>query len=270
MVFDAERKRGYESAVSLANGRGTEQFRVPKASELVAGDLRRQIVRKELREGDALPPEAELMLHFGVSRPTLREAFRILESERLISVRRGARGGARVHLPDIGVAAQYAGLLLQEQGATLADVYAALLVIEPPLTGLLAKNQPQPEIEELRAILAAEADALSKGPDGLAPLFARFQRVIVEGSGKLTLGVMAGMLANIIEKHLLVAASGRRGRPEREGDNRRVFRAHTKLLQLVEARDQEGAEAFWRRYMGTAGELLLKEYGSTTVVDLLD
>ena len=44
------------------------------------------------------------MERFGVSRPTLREAFRGLESESLISVRRGAHGGARVHLPNADVA----------------------------------------------------------------------------------------------------------------------------------------------------------------------
>ncbi|EIV96383.1 transcriptional regulator, partial [Frankia sp. QA3] len=58
--------------------------RVPKTAELVAAHLRRQIVRGELHEGDALPPEAVLMEQFGVSRPTLREAFRVLESEALI------------------------------------------------------------------------------------------------------------------------------------------------------------------------------------------
>ena len=72
--------------------------RVPKTAELVASQLRRQIVRGDLKEGDALPPESTLMERFGVSRPTLREAFRVLESEALISVRRGAaRWCARAH-----------------------------------------------------------------------------------------------------------------------------------------------------------------------------
>ena len=66
-------------------------MRIPKMAELVAAHLRRQIVRGDLQEGDALPPETVLMEQFGVSRPTLREAFRVLESEALISVRRGAR-----------------------------------------------------------------------------------------------------------------------------------------------------------------------------------
>ena len=80
--------------------------KVPKTAELVATQLRNQIIRGELREGDALPPESTLMEQFAVSRPTLREAFRVLESEALISVRRGARGGARVHAPNGDVAAR--------------------------------------------------------------------------------------------------------------------------------------------------------------------
>jgi DNA-binding FadR family transcriptional regulator len=70
---------GPESAASLVAG-----IRVPKAAELVAAKIRRQIVNGELAEGTALPPEAELVSRYGVSRPTLQEAFRILESELLI------------------------------------------------------------------------------------------------------------------------------------------------------------------------------------------
>ena len=66
--------------------------RSPKTAELVAGTLRRMVVDGQLKDGDFLPNEAELMAHFGVSRPTLREAVRVLESERLVEVRRGSRG----------------------------------------------------------------------------------------------------------------------------------------------------------------------------------
>src|SRR3954454_24717649 len=69
--------------------RGTEPGRCPvgrqvlvrKTAELVARSLRRQIISGELGQGEALPPESALMEQFGVSRPTLREAFRVLESE---------------------------------------------------------------------------------------------------------------------------------------------------------------------------------------------
>ena len=105
--------------------------RAPKTAELIATLYRRQIVRGELRPGDTLPSEQQLMGQFGVSRPTLREAFRILEAEDLISVKRGSRGGARVTQPSLSVAARYVGLLLQVQGTTIADVYEARMVLEP-------------------------------------------------------------------------------------------------------------------------------------------
>src|SRR5213080_2961741 len=114
------------SGMSSVNGvRVGRLLRAPKTAELIASDLRRQIVRGELTAGATLPSEMLLMEQYGVSRPTLREAFRILESESLISVRRGARGGARVVSPDIAVAARYVGLLLQMSGTTIADVYEA-------------------------------------------------------------------------------------------------------------------------------------------------
>src|SRR5258705_11226803 len=69
--------------------------RSPKTAELVAGTLRRMVVDGQLKDGDFLPNEAELMAHFAVSRPTLREAVRGLEAERLREVGRGAGAGAR-------------------------------------------------------------------------------------------------------------------------------------------------------------------------------
>jgi DNA-binding transcriptional MocR family regulator len=45
------------------------QLRVPKAAELVAARIRGQIIRAELKQGDALPAESELMETFGLSRP---------------------------------------------------------------------------------------------------------------------------------------------------------------------------------------------------------
>src|SRR5829696_8998228 len=126
----------YPSGLRIAR-----EVRVPKTAELIAHHLRRQIVRGELRENDALPPETELMEMFGVSRPTLREAFRVLESEALISVRRGARGGAVVHAPNIDSAARYAGLVLEYRGTTLADVYEARNALEPPCVALLASQR---------------------------------------------------------------------------------------------------------------------------------
>jgi DNA-binding FadR family transcriptional regulator len=79
--------------------RGTAEVRVPKTAELVATEIRNAILAGSLRPGDRLPPENALMSTFGVSRPSLREALRLLEAEELLDIRRGAQGGAVVRRP---------------------------------------------------------------------------------------------------------------------------------------------------------------------------
>ena len=101
---------------------GTGPIRQMKASELVAATLRRQIISGRLKEGSLLPPESVLLEELNVSRPTLREAYSVLESEGLIRVQRGGRGGARVLPPSREIAANYTGLLLQYLSVPVADV----------------------------------------------------------------------------------------------------------------------------------------------------
>src|SRR3954465_5119340 len=157
-------------------------LRVPKMAELVSQRLRRQIVRGELTEGDALPSEAELMTQFGVSRPTLREAFRVLESEGLISVRRGAHGGARVQVPSGEAAARYAGLVLEFRGATLQDVYEARGVLEPPCARRLASRRTKSDIDRLRENIASARAALDH-PATHIRLNNEFHAVMIELAG---------------------------------------------------------------------------------------
>ena len=102
----------------------------PKAAQIVA-DLRGQIVRGDLQGDDSIPPEDELMRQYGVSRPTLREALRVLEFDGLLTTRRGAKGGSTVHVPNGETAARSMGLVLEHRGATRADVLAARCIIEP-------------------------------------------------------------------------------------------------------------------------------------------
>lgn len=166
--------------------------RSPKTAELVAGTLRRMIVDGQLSDGDFIPNETELMAHFGVSRPSLREAVRILESERLVEVRRGARTGARVRVPGPEIIARPAGLLLELSGATLADVMAARIAIEPTAAKLLAEDGPKKAHAELERLVNDIPAAWEAG--ALASASAYLHRRMVELAGNTTLALIAGML----------------------------------------------------------------------------
>lgn len=75
------------------------------AYELVVEQLRRAIHLRRFVPGDKLPPERELARQLGVSRTTVREAVRVLESEGLVQSRRGATGGLTVLEPRVSEAA---------------------------------------------------------------------------------------------------------------------------------------------------------------------
>ena len=86
-----------------------------KAHEVVADQLRQRIVSGELAEGDRLPPEEELTEQFGIARTTLREALRVLESQGLISIKRGRGGGPIVTHPSLEPVAMALAVSLQLQ-----------------------------------------------------------------------------------------------------------------------------------------------------------
>src|SRR5258707_5212277 len=92
---------GYPDYPEAASGvaPNPRQLRQPRLAELVADELRGQITSGALRDEDMLPKFDELLQEFQVSKPSLREALRILETEGLITVRRGNVGGAIVHAP---------------------------------------------------------------------------------------------------------------------------------------------------------------------------
>ena len=68
---------------------------VPKASDVLARELRERILSGELVEGTALPAERELVKQTQMSRATVREALRILEVQNLVRVLRPAADDQR-------------------------------------------------------------------------------------------------------------------------------------------------------------------------------
>jgi DNA-binding FadR family transcriptional regulator len=237
-------------------------------AELVAAQLRRKIIRGELAEGAAMPAEATLMAEFAVSRPTLREALRVLESESLIIIRRGARGGARIQTPEGGVAARYAGLVLEYRGTTLKDVYDARTVVEAPCAGLLARRRTAEDLVRLRTSVA-EAEALLDHPSAFIRAHMQFHALVVELAGNETLAVLNGMVRHIIDRANWSHVDTDAGTPANIRANKRGFRAHATLVQLVAASDARGAEQLWRVHLQEAEDYLLRDGSMTTVLDLL-
>ena len=159
-----------------------------KKSELIARELRNQIIRGDIDEGGSLPAEAELMEQFGISRPTLREALRILESDSLITIQRGAQGGAVACKPGPDLAAKHFGLVLQTQDTTVADVFRARQLIEPPAVRLVVEEAHKKAPALLGDIVEQQQLAIDKRDIALARHYTtRFHEGIIRLTGNNTL-----------------------------------------------------------------------------------
>ncbi len=262
-------KRTTDSTASETQGRKFSRFgdrvRVPKVAELIANQIRSRIVRGQIAEGEALPAESEMMADFGVSRPTLREAIRILESESLIKVSRGSRGGARVQAPDASPIARYAGVYLQFRGTTLEDVHAARAIIEPPAARVLARRNQASDCKKLRDLIEEER-VVEDDPERFAELSTRFHELVMELSGSDTLCLVVGMLHDVIEKH----AEATLHEYLDPKNTRKAIRSQEKLVRLIEDGDEDEAEAHWRRHLTNAGHAMMRRAGRKAVVDLFD
>jgi GntR family transcriptional regulator, transcriptional repressor for pyruvate dehydrogenase complex len=246
-----------------------ERVRAPKLSHLVAERLRTQIAEGELSAGDSLPSEAQLLEQFGVSRPTLREALRVLEAETLIQLGRGARSGAIVLGPSIEAVARYSGTFLASRGTTLGEIHQVRMLLEPQLAALLAQRSRKDDVKALRACVKAQQDGLARG-DYLAVIsdVIEFHDVMVRSSENSALGLLSGMLHDISLKvypQMLVAGST----SERQAVRRRTEQsaaAHSRLLELITDGKVRESEEFWRNYMqDTAGFLARTGLGKLRV-----
>lgn len=247
---------------------GPFQVRPPVTAERMAASIRRDIVRDALVESGHLPPVAVLTERYGVSAPTVREALRILEAESLIQVQRGAKGGARVRRPDSDMAARYAGIVLQSQGATILDVLHARRIIEPAAVRDLAVS-PSPEMtQRLRAAIDAidpSADLVEQVRQATA-----FHILLVGSVENLTLKLIAGILANLTE----AATRAYEDVPIENtvSDIRHAIGRYRRIVDHIERGEPAEAERSMRRVMEIIVQRTLRrvgEQGASAAIDLL-
>src|SRR5690606_33552293 len=142
-------------------------------------------------EGEFIGAEEDLLQRLGVSRPTLRQAAKIAENDRLINVRRGIRGGFYASRPDIRDATRSLAHYLRLQGVTLLDI----VTVNRPVSEEAAALACDCDDADMRVRLQqymAEVD----GADSVAEIVDldnRLARLIAEMSGNPVISVFTGI-----------------------------------------------------------------------------
>lgn len=259
---------------SLLSKEGASERRqplhIPKAPQIVAARIKKRIVRGELKEGDMLQAEGKLMEEFGVSRPTIREAFRILEAEHLITVARGARGGAVIHAPSPSLIANYALLVLQSEGTTIAEVYHARMAFEPSAVRFVIERSAGSAPAILRQIVEDERKSLDD-PAAFASGLARFHRTLVELTGNKPLMHLWAAMHDVVERHQAMVISVQRRNVSFEGAMSAAatgLKSQEKLISLIEQKEIELAEAHWRKHMVRANKVWITGFEDVKISEL--
>lgn len=231
---------------------GDRRYRAPHVADLVVAELRRRILDGELVDGDELPRQEDLLKEFGVSKPSMREALRILESEGLLSVRRGKVGGAVVHRPGEANAAYVLGTVLRTMGAPVDDVSMALNLLEPQCVALCASRPDRadaviPALREVQERAAACIDDVRE----FTIASRMFHEEVVRLCGSPTLTLVVGALESVWSAHADAWAEIHADEddfPDLEY-RQQGLEDHGVLLDLIEAGDVAAAMSEAHRHL---------------------
>jgi len=199
-----------------------------------------------------IPKLDELEVQFRVSKPSLREALRILETEGLITVRRGNMGGAVVHAPGHYDAAYMIGLVLQSRNVRPDDLAEAIQLVEPICAAICAERPDRAEniVPRLKEIHQRTIEAISNDID-FQTTAREFHETLVALCGNETMRLVVGSLEALWSarerdwaRHATTARTYPDPQTRQDG-----IRAHERLIEHIERGDAPGASRVARRHL---------------------
>ncbi|CAM2740594.1 FadR/GntR family transcriptional regulator [Skermania piniformis] len=236
--------------------------RVPqrRIAETVAAELRTRILNGD--DEYRLPTQDQLVQDFGVSYPSIREALRILETEGLVTVRRGNIGGAEVHRPDAASAAYHLGLALQGARVTLGDLAAGLRALEPLCAGECAARTDRATTVVPALIDNVDRSAALLG-DGVAFTHTarEFHDLIVSYTPNLTVRYVVATLVTLwsAQEQAWAETLTREGHYPSRDEAEAVVRTHRRIVQEIEAGRGAEAQRLYRTHLSAAQAVVLDQ-----------
>mgnify|MGYP000973060737 CR=1 FL=1 len=240
-----DHRRTSRSRIQLA------PMEVPKASDVLANELRERILSGEFEENAALPTERELVAQTRMSRSTVREALRILEVQGLVRIKAGRAGGAFVQRPDKEAVANSISLLVRGQQIRLSALLGAREAIEPYCAKLAAQNRTEEDLKALDAANEAIADENGTLADFLQANIDWHMAVANAGRNELLIAFMTALSRTIYtatENERFVDAEVRRV----------TARAHRSITEAIRKRDPAAAARRMERHMHGYAESIIK------------
>ncbi len=220
------------------------QARTLKTADRVAREIVDLIVEADLPEGARLPNERDMGDAFGISRGTLREALRLLESWGIVTVRAGRDGGPIVRYPRSEALAEGLAAVLRLRRVDVSDLLVARRAIEPELARLAASHVTQAQVDSMSGTVDVMQAATCQLEEYLEAN-ARFHMLVAEAAGSTPLQIFSESLKTIADGSLARLSID-------DARRRAVVSAHVRVVTALTARQPDLAAEAMRDHLTDA------------------
>jgi DNA-binding FadR family transcriptional regulator len=233
-------RTGKEVASPPAEPELFNRVSVGRISEVIVGQIRLLMRQGQLKPGDRLPPERDLCERFGVSRVTVREALRMLESSGLVEIRVGARGGAFVTAPSSNRVGEGLADLLTLSVISAADVTEVRMILEVGIVPLVCQRATEEDFADLEKICERSEEAL-RGGGYLMDMSLEFHTRVAKATHNPALEMLVESFRGPILMSLKEVAPEMGGLGTQE---------HERFIAAIRRRDADEASHIMRGHLG--------------------
>ena len=219
--------------------------------EGIVSQIRQLMTGGHIKPGDQLPSERELSEKLRVSRASVREAIRALESLGLVEIRIGA--GTYVASPVHTLLSPLASVTLQQRDVLL-DIFEARKTIEPEIAAFAARRAGAEEIERMEEILAEQARQIAAGDTGVEADTAFHALLAQAAKNKVFLKLNEAIVDSLYETRERSLTIG--GRPERS------LQGHREILKAIRAKNPARARLAMLAHLRAIEENILPPRGA--------
>lgn len=223
--------------MQTSNTLGFEPAVVQKASEEIVNQITDSILAGKLKPGDSLPPERELIKMFARSRPTVREALRVLEMKGLISVTGG--GGTVICKPETSQLEEALKIMLAMHDITPDEIYDARNMLEITTIRFAASKRTQEDIRELEGLIGRERDCVDN-IELFTSLDRDFHELIARASKNCIFEILVRALRNPMQ-NTIAQCIMRMGPENYKKEQDILINCHLEILESIKNRSEKDA-----------------------------
>ncbi len=208
-----------------------EPIKSTRIYEEIVRQVKQLIAEGKLKSGDRLPPERDLAEKFMVSRTSVREALRALQSRGLIDIRAGE--GAFIRGISVDALIEPLALVILPHREAVGELFEARRLLEPAIAALAARRATRDELAEMERILEEQSKEVTQGRTGMAQDTALHSAIANSAHNRAITRIVSALmdlLTQSREESLLTP-----GRPTRSHDD------HRRILEAIKRRDEMAA-----------------------------